>query len=170
VFVYAAVWLIAVAAAVGVIFAIFGAGGTDTVDVPPVRETQLDDAVGRSRCVLRTASPGEQLNPAVDGPAGKRPSAGFYEDPIPPGRLAAGVRHGIVVIQFRRGLAEEVLDALKQVQAAVPDGTIVAPNSTGMHFELAVVAYRRLLGCPRFTAAGARRGPVVPWPLSRLGT
>ena len=34
----------------------------------------------------------------------------------------------------------------------MPEGTIVAPNDTGMRFELAVVAYRRLLGCPRFTA------------------
>jgi hypothetical protein len=150
---YAAVWRVAAAAAVGVIFAIFGGDAADTVDVPPVRETQLGKAVGRSRCVLRTAAPGERLNPAVDGPAGGRPaSAGFYDEPVPTGRLTAAVRRGIVVIQFRHGLADEVVDALKQLQEAVPEGTIVAPNSTGMHFEVAVVAYRRLLGCPRFTA------------------
>jgi hypothetical protein len=153
VLVYAAVWLVAAAAAVGVIFAIFGGDDADTVDVPPVRETELGDAVGRSRCILRTAPAGERLNPAVDGPAGGRPArAGFYDKPVPVGELTAAVRHGIVVIQFRPGLAGDVVDALKQVQEAMPSGTIVAPNATGMHFEIAVVAYRRLLGCPRFTA------------------
>jgi hypothetical protein len=149
---YAVVWLVSAAAVVGVIFAIFGGEGADTVDVPPVRETQLADAVGRSRCILRTASPGERLNPAVDGPAHVRPAhAGFYDDPVPTAELTAAVRRGIVVIQFRSGVSGDVVDALKQLQQAVPEGTIVAPNGTGMHFELAVVAYRRLLGCPRFT-------------------
>ena len=152
VIVYAAVWLIGAAAAVGVIFAIFGDDG-GTVDVPPVRETELGDAVGQSRCVLRTAPPERDLNPAVDGPAGGRPArAGVYDHPVPAAQLTAAVRHGIVVIQFRPGLSGDVVDALKQLQEAVPEGTIVTPNDTGMRFELAVVAYRRLLGCPRFTA------------------
>src|SRR3954454_10594791 len=56
VFVYAAVWLVAGAAVVGVIYAIFGAGDAGTVAVPPVRETQLDDAATRGGCMLRTAS------------------------------------------------------------------------------------------------------------------
>jgi hypothetical protein len=56
-----------------------------------------------------------------------------------------------VVIQFREGLDGERLEALKTLQAAVPTGTIVTPNATGMRFELAVTAYRRLLGCPRFS-------------------
>lgn len=150
--VYAAVWLVGVAAAVGVIFAIFGSNDPGTVDVPPMRETELGDAVGQSRCVLRTAASGGNLNPAVDGPAGGRPArAGVYEQPVPTAQLTAAVRRGIVVIQFRPGLSGDVLDALKKLQEAVPEGTIVAPNGTGMHFELAVVAYRRLLGCPRFT-------------------
>ena len=55
------------------------------------------------------------------------------------------------MIQFRPGLDGDGVDALKTLQEAVPEGTIVAPNGTGMHFEIAVVAYRRLLGCPRFT-------------------
>jgi hypothetical protein len=149
---YAAAWLVAAAVAVGLIFAIFGGDGDDTVNVPPVRETKLGDALGQSRCVLRTAAPGAHLNPAVDGPAGGRPARpGFYDKPVPTGELTAAVRRGIVVIQFRPGLADDVLDALKQLQEAVPEGTIVAPNNTGMHFELAVVAYRRLLGCPRAT-------------------
>jgi hypothetical protein len=92
------------------------------------------------------------VNPPVDGPAGgttARP--GFYDKPLASAQLTAAVRHGIVVVHFRSGLDGEQLEALKSLQAAAPTGTIVAPNATGMRFELAVVAYRQLLGCPRFT-------------------
>ncbi len=149
---YALVWLVAAAAAVGLVFAIFGRDRVDTVRVPPVRETQLVDAAGQSRCELRIARPGERLNPPVDGPAGGRAArAGFYKRPIAMGPLTAAARRGIVVIQYRSGLGDEAIEALKTQQSAFPAGTIVAPNATGMRFELAVVAYRRLLGCPRFT-------------------
>jgi hypothetical protein len=147
---YAVAWLAAVGVVVGVVFAVFG--GDDSVSVPPVRETQLADAAGQNRCQLRTAATGERLNPPVDGPAGVAPAKpGFYEEPVASAALTAALRHGIVVIQYRAGLSGGRLDALKTLQEAAPTGTIVAPNGTGMHFELAVTAYRRLLGCPRFT-------------------
>jgi hypothetical protein len=149
---YAAAWLVAVGAVVGVVFAVFGGDDADTVSVPPVRETQLADAAGQNRCQLRSATVGERLNPPVDGPAGVAPAkAGFYDEPVASAALTAALRHGIVVIQYRAGLSDQRLDALKTLQEAAPTGTIVAPNGTGMHFELAVTAYRRLLGCPRFT-------------------
>jgi hypothetical protein len=117
-----------------------------------VRETELGTAAGQGRCQLRTASAGEQFNPPVDGPAGSRPARpGYYEEPIASAALTAALRQGIVVIQFRAGLDDKWLEALEALQAAVPEGTIVAPNETRMPFELAVMAYRRLLGCPRFT-------------------
>jgi len=150
--VYAAVWLVAAAAVVGLVLAIFGGDDGDTVSVPPVRETELTDAAGQSRCVLITARAGERLNPPVDGPAGARSAqAGFYDQPVASAQLTAAVRRGIIVIQFREGLDGKGVDALKTLQTAIPEGTIVAPNATGMRFELAVVAYQRLLGCPRFT-------------------
>jgi hypothetical protein len=150
--VYAALWLVAAAVAVGIVFALFGRDDANTVSVPPVREPELVDAAGQSRCVLRSAGPGKPLNPPVDGPAGGRPApAGFYDKPVATAQLTAAVRHGIIVIQFRQGLDDESVEALKTLQAAIPSGTIVAPNATGMQFELAVVAYRRLLGCRRFT-------------------
>jgi hypothetical protein len=152
---YAAAWLVAAAAVVGVVFAIFGRedGGT-TVSVPPVRETQLTDAAGQSRCELHTARLGQRFNPPVDGPAGGRPARpGFYEEPVAAAELSAAVRHGIVVIQFREGIEGERLEALKTLQAAIPEGTIVAPNGTGMRFELAVTAYRRLFR-GRFLGSG----------------
>jgi hypothetical protein len=149
---YAAIWLVAAAAAVGLVFAVFGGGDAATVSVPPLRETELGTAAGQSRCVLRRADPGERLNPPVDGPAGGRAvKGGFYDKPVPAYQLTAAVRRGIIVIQFREGLSDQDVDALKTLQEAAPDGTIVAPNATRMPFEIAVVAYRRLLGCPRFT-------------------
>lgn len=149
---YAAVWLVAAAVVVGVVFAIFGGGDADTVSVPPVRETELVDAAGHGRCQVRTAAAGEQLNPPVDGPAGGRPaSPGFYDKPVASALLTAAVRRGTIVIQFRPGLDDNSLAALKALQAAVPEGTIVVPNATRMPFELVVVGYRRQLACPRFT-------------------
>lgn len=149
---YALAWLVAAAVAVGVVFAVFGGDDADTVSVPPVRETELPQAAGQGRCQLRAAAAGERLNPPVDGPHGVAPARpGFYEEPVASAALTAAVRHGIVVIQFRAGLDGERLDELKRLQEAAPTGTIVAPNDTGMRFELAVTAYRRLLGCPRFT-------------------
>jgi hypothetical protein len=149
---YAVAWLVAAGIAVGAVFAFFGDGDDDSVNVPPVRETELAEAAGHGRCQLRAAAAGERLNPPVDGPAGGRPARpGFYEEPIATASLTAALRRGIIVIQFRRGLDGEDLDALKRVQAAAPTGTIVAPNATGMRFELAVTAYRWLLACPRYT-------------------
>lgn len=151
--VYAVAWLVAAGIVVGVVFAIFG-NGDETVSVPPVRETVLIDAATQGRCQLRTARAGERLNPPVDGPAGERAAQpGFYEQPVATAELTAAVRRGIIVIQFRGDLDGDRVDALKTLQAAVPEGTIVAPNGTGMRFEVAVTAYRRLLGCPRFTTA-----------------
>ena len=150
---YAAAWLVAAGIVVGVVFAIFG-NGDETVPVPPVRETELTHAASQSRCLIRTAAPGEQLNPPVDGPSGMRAAKpGFYDQPVAAAELTAAVRRGIIVIQFRAGLDDDGLGALKALQAAVPEGTIVVPNGTGMRYEVAVVAYRRLLACPRFSTA-----------------
>ena len=149
---YIAAWLVGAAVVVGVVFAALGGRGTDTVSVPPVRETELTSAAGMSRCVLHTAAAGEQTNPPVDGPGGVPPARpGIYDKPVASARLTAAVRHGIVVIQFRKDLDAETLQSLKTLQTAIPTGTIVAPNATGMQFQVAVVAYRRLLGCPRLS-------------------
>lgn len=148
---YTALWLAAAVLVVGGVLLVFGQA-EKTVGVPPVLETELSDAAIQSHCELRTARVGEQLNPAVDGPAGGRAAApGFYDHPLATAGLTAAVRRGIVVIQFRDGLDGEYVDALKTLQAAAPAGTIVVPNATGMRFELTVSAYRRHLGCRHFT-------------------
>ena len=78
------------------------------------------------------------------------------------------MREGVVVMQFR-DLSASDLELLRSLQEAVPDGTIVAPNDTGMPFVVAVTAYRRLLGVPDAQPGVGRRHPAVPGPLRRFG-
>jgi hypothetical protein len=151
--VYAAAWIAVTGAVVGFVLGLLGGGGDDTVGVRPLHQTRLAVAAKRSGCELRVARVHQPLNPPVDGASGVRPAApGVYTKPLRTAALTAAVRHGIVVIQFRPGLDDEPVQELEQLQAAVPRGTIVVPNATGMSFALAVTAYHRLLGCPRWTS------------------
>ncbi len=145
------VWL--AAGAVVAVLAILALGGGEpkTVAVPPVEETRLDHAALAAGCELKRASPREQLNPAVTGPAAA-PSAhaGFYDEAPDPASLVSALRKGVIVIQFR-DLDGDRMDELRDLQEALPEGTIVAPNSTGMPYRVAVTAYRHLLGCGRIS-------------------
>ena len=144
---YAAAWLVAATVIVGVLLAVLDSGEPEQVSLPPVQETELADAAQRAGCELRHAKPGDHLNPPVVGGAGVKPARpGFYEESPSVSSLIAALRDGVVVVQFR-GVDESAVDLLHAIQEAVPDGTIVAPNETGMPFIVAVTAYRRLLGC-----------------------
>ena len=150
---YALAWLVAAGLAVGIVFAVFGRD--DEVSLPPVQSTELEQAAGHGRCQLRSARSGEQFNPPVDGaPAARPAAAGVYDKPVATASLVAAQRRGVVVIQFRADLGDPVKQQLQRLQAAVPRGTIVVPNATGMPFQVAVTAYRRLLGCTHFTTKG----------------
>lgn len=144
---YAAAWLVAATVIVGLLLAVLDGGEPDEVSLPPVHETELDTAAARAGCELERADAGERLNPPVLGGAGAAPAApGFYEEPLHGQSLLAAMREGVIVIQFR-ALRPSDLDLLREVQEAVPGGTIVARNDTAMPFTVAVTAYRRLLGC-----------------------
>jgi hypothetical protein len=147
---------VAVGAAVtGLVLAIVGGLDRDTkASLPPVRETQLVRAVQQGSCELRRARGGERLRPSVDGPAraaAARPQ--FYAAAPSVERLTAALRAGVIVISYRPGLDDERLAQLRTLQSVVPQGTIVTPDTSGMRYEVAVAAYRRLLGCRRFTDA-----------------
>lgn len=149
---YAAPWLVAAAVVIGVLLAVIGDGRSDEVSLPPVHETELDNAARQAGCELRRARRGERLNPAVTGGLGAIPARpGVYETSPGASALAAALRDGVIVIQFR-DLGGDDVELLKTVQEAVPDGTIVTPNETQMPFAVAVTSYRRLLGCPQLTA------------------
>ena len=148
---YAAAWLVAAAVVIGVLLAVIGDGKPHEVSLPPVRETELDQAARRAGCELHRARAGERLNPQVAGGVGAIPARpGIYETSPGTSALVAALRDGVIVIQYR-GLDGDDVDLLRSVQEAVPEGTIVAPNDTAMPFAVAVTSYRRLLGCPDLT-------------------
>ena len=147
-------WLIGAALVATAAIALLDEGEDEPVALPPVRQTELDLAAKDAGCELRRTREPEGLNPPVTGPGGVTPARpGFYEEQPAVSSLIAAIRRGIVVIHFRGGLDGSRIDELRALQEAVPSGTIVTQNATGMPYVVAVTAYRRLLGCPRFTDA-----------------
>ena len=144
---YAAEWMLAATLIIGVLLAALDTNEPAEVSLPPVLETELSHAARDAGCELHRARPGERLNPPVLGGVGAMPARpGFYEESPAASSLLAALRDGVIVIQFRN-LDGAGVELLHDVQQAVPEGTIVAPNDTGMPFVVAVTSYRRLLGC-----------------------
>lgn len=151
---YALVCVAIGAAVSGVVLVIVdGAEREPRAPLPPVRETQLVRAVQLGGCELRRARRGEQLRPAVDGPRAAPARPGFYAEAPPARQLTGALRRGVIVISYRPGLERKRLAQLRSLQTVVPSGTIVTPDTSAMPYEVAVAAYRRLLGCQRFTDA-----------------
>ena len=151
-----AVACLAIGAAVAglVLAALGGADADERASLPPVREIQLVKAVRASGCELRRARAGERLIPPVDGPGASPARPQVYDEAPPVDQLTAAVRRGVIVISYRKDTVDGArLAQLRALQTVVPEGTIVTPDATGMRYEVAVAAYRRLLGCQRFTDA-----------------
>lgn len=150
---YVAGWLAGAALVSALAILLLDDGESESVSLPPIRETQLTEAADRAGCQLRRTRPLERTDPAVDGPAAREAARpGFYDEAPDGAALIAALRRGVVVIHFRHDLDEDVVDDLREIQEAAPTGTIVTPNGS-MPFEVAVTAYRRLLGCTRATDA-----------------
>ena len=152
---YAVACLAIGAVVAGLVVAALGGADEDRPpSLPPVREIQLVKAARASGCELRRARAGEQLKPPVDGPATSPARPQVYDDAPPVDQLTGALRRGVIVISYRKDLVDRGrLEQLRALQTVVPDGTIVTPDETGMHYEVAVAAYRRLLGCRRFSDA-----------------
>lgn len=168
---YLAAWVAAGAAvaAAAVVLLGGGGGGSDPgVRARPVREIVLVDAMRRARCTLRATKP--RLKAAADVPA--RLPTGVYSAPLQASTYERALAHGVIVIEYRYGLAPEHVDQLVLVQRAVPSGTIVAPARRPTRFALRASTYRRVLSCieadsaaldalqlfrGRFVGTGARR-------------
>jgi hypothetical protein len=149
---YAAAWLAAAAAIAVLAVVVLDGSDSDQVSLPPIRETQLVNAVRDARCQLvHAGARGEHLNPAVDGPAATPAAPGVYEQPPTAAALVGALRRGVVVIQVGPTAPDGTLERLADLQRALPEGTIVTRAAPGMPFAIAVTAYRRLLGCPRYT-------------------
>ncbi len=123
--------------------------GDENVTLPPVRQTELTEAARRAGCQLRSGrgSPGSE--PVVEGGPASPARAGFYDREPPRPSLVGALRRGLIIISYRPPLPEEREEQLRALQRAVPEGTVVVPNER-MRYVVAVTAWRRLLGCPRF--------------------
>jgi hypothetical protein len=143
----------AAAVVVGVALIALGGGDPDSVGLPPIEETQLARAARDDGCALRREQPGERLNPPVSGAVGTPARAGVYDEAPHVSSLVAALRRGVIVIHVRGDVDDGRFDELRSIHEAAPNGTIVTPNETGMHFEVGATAYRRLLGCERLTEA-----------------
>lgn len=149
---YALTWLAAGAAAIALFVALDR--GPQEVSLPPVQSTDLASAVRTSGCKLDVAGVGETLNPPVDGDdGGEAVAPGVYEDAVPAGALVGALRRGTLVLQYRPGTDDGIVDELRRLQDTLPRAVVVAPNGTGMAFEVAVAAHRRLLGCTTYGEA-----------------
>jgi hypothetical protein len=145
---YAVAWLGAGALVAALFFAARPAErGTQ---LPPVRQIQLERAARTAGCEIRRGDAAALLIAPTPPGSIRAATPGAYDRPVRPDALSAAVRRGLVVIQYRPGVARAVLDQLTAVQSVVPKGTILAPSATAMPFEVAVSAWRRLLGCRRF--------------------
>lgn len=151
---YLVVWLAGAAVVAGSTLALIDGRDEETVALPPVHEIELAKAAQLAGCELGRSPRDTGLNPPVDGAAGVHAApAGFYDEAPDIGSLTAALRRGVVVIQFRDDLDDQLVEDLRTIQEAVPAGTILTPNATGMRYEVAATAYRRLLGCREFTEA-----------------
>ena len=149
---YTAAWLVGAATITVLAVVLLQGSGSPSVAVPPVRATQLDDAVRAAGCELVHAKQrSDRLSPAVDGPPATPAAPGVYEQPPSRAALVGALRRGVVVIEVGRTAPDGTIERLAEIQHALPEGTIVTRAAPGMPFVLAVTAYRRLLGCPRFT-------------------
>ena len=145
---YAATWLVAGAVVAALLVVLLD--GEETVELPPVRQIELVEAARAARCDFEQAG-NRPLNPPVEGRAAAPAAPGVYDVSPDVAMLVGALRGGRVVIHYRPGLSTDRVRELERLQEAVPEGTLVVPNATRMRYEVAITAWRRLLGCPRFT-------------------
>jgi hypothetical protein len=76
---------------------------------------------------------------------------GVYTNPPRVEALVHSLERGRIAIQYRPGLDPARRGDLKRVYDENTHHVILTPNQTGMSYEVAVTAWRHLLGCRRLT-------------------
>lgn len=153
---YVLAWTSAAALVVAAVLLLLGRDSGDEVSLPPVRQIELTAAARSAGCDLRAGDRWDVLGLPLPGAAGDRPArAGTYDEPPDPVELVAALRRGIVVIQHRAELPEEIREELRDLRDAIPAGTIVAPERVRTPYAVAVVAWRRVLACREYRAGAA---------------
>jgi hypothetical protein len=129
---YVLSWAIGGALVVAAVLVLAGRGNDDAVTLPPVRQIQLTAAARTAGCELRTGDRSNVLGLPVPGVPGRRPArAGVYDDPPDGADLVAALRRGVIVIQHRADLPDDVIDELRALQKAIPRGPSSRPSRSG---------------------------------------
>jgi hypothetical protein len=175
----------AVAAIVVAVASSGGGGGGSTknlasfypkVSTPPSQgKISAPQAARSAGCTIRT-HPGEghdhttdtvkyQTNPPSSGDHAPAPASdGAYSGAPPIGNLVHALEHGRVIIWFKPSAPPKVRGELKALFDEGPKLLVLAPNTTGMPYEVAASAWSGdrgaspappevgyVLGCPRMT-------------------
>jgi len=139
---------------------------------PPLQQGDLELAAKEAGCKLELNRPDEGNNhvpnttpvayrtdPPTSGDHNPNPVAdGAYLTPLRPAtdeglnvrNLVHSLEHGRVQIQYSSDLPETDQLALKGVFDDDPGGMLMFPNDE-MPYEVAVTAWRNLVGCPSYT-------------------
>jgi hypothetical protein len=167
----------AVAAVIAAIVSSGGSSGSDTqasadygtAAIPAKKISDFDEAVKASGCEFKSyPSEGRthltsdtatfdkyKTNPATSGT--HRPTAaqdGVYAPANPPAKENAvhALEHGRIQLQYKKGATKQVQDQLntlfnEKVKGVEGYHELLFENTTDMPYEVAAVAWTRLLGC-----------------------
>ncbi len=119
---------------------------TISPDTSPLRRNDPIAAV-RDRCVLRATTSSQR--PPVAGRRSAPARTGVYSSSPSVARLVGALRRGVVVVQYRPGLASIDVERLRHAFGSTAGLRIVTPDATTMPYLVAGTAWGRLIGCRR---------------------
>ncbi len=165
--------VIAAVVVVGVVLAIAGGGSGDGDRDPK----DLTEAAAAADCVVRSfPSEGEQhvtkkltpadykTNPPTSGPhvpPGQQAPDGVYAPGNEPeiGRWVHTLEHGRIIFMYKPGTPNARISRLQTLfnEPVLESGngyhSVLMQNNSNMPFEVAAVAWRHYVGCPKYTDA-----------------
>lgn len=154
---YTAGWVLAAAAVVVAVALLFRGGGPEPEPVEDAQRARLVVAAERAGCVLRTDAGGapatrvDVSRPPTFGPSSEAAPGGVYTSRLPTGEIIGALRRGAIVVQYRGTLDPRARAALRLALSGAPQ-VIVVPDGSGMPYQVAATAWRRVLGCPSVNA------------------
>jgi Protein of unknown function (DUF3105) len=137
----------------------------DGTPPPEIQQGDLETAARQANCDLQLELEDEgnthvrddtvnyKTNPPTSGNHNPNPQAdGAYTEMPDQVHTVHSLEHGRILIQYSPELPEDEVLELKGVFDESPDGVLFFPNPD-MPYEVAVTAWRQLMGCDRYEGA-----------------
>jgi hypothetical protein len=137
----------------------------DGTPPPEIQQGDLETAARQANCDLQLELEDEgnthvrdntvnyKTNPPTSGNHNPNPQAdGAYTEMPDQVHSVHSLEHGRILIQYSPELPEDEVLELKGVFDESPDGVLFFPNPD-MPYEVAVTAWRQLMGCDRYEGA-----------------